>query len=1041
MELSAAFVLAAAVWFGARAETLPVKAYTTADGLPRNNVTCILQDSRGFMWFGTTEGLARFDGARFTTYSAESGLASNLIQSILETRSGHLWFVTGAGIARLRPPAPEGPRFSSHWPEDRKNARHTNVLLEDRSGRLWLGTEAGLYVVDTRGDTTPVFRFVDLGPPGGGHETSVIALLEDRRGDLWIGADSGVYRRKPNGPVERYTTANGLIDDFTAGLLEDRNGRLWTFTPQGGICVLVENPQPGQRVVERAYTTKDGLPNGRVEALYETRDRRLLAGTFLGLAELDRGAGRGGPAFRVYNTAHGLIDTEISAMAEDNDGNLWLGASGGAMKVARDGFTSFSGADGLKHTRVRAIFESRSGDLMVMSGQLFLNRFDGRRFQEIRPNYPAAFANGGWAWHQYALEDRAGEWWIGTGAGLFRFPKPSSAADLARLTPLRVYTARDGLADNAVFRVFEDSRGDIWMSPFGKVSVPQRWERATGVLIPLPSADGLSFESAGPATAFGEDAAGSLWIGFYNGGLARWRDGRLSYFRPGDGAPRAFVGAIHRDHGGRLWVASGRGLVRVDQPVSEWPRFVHFTALGLGGNICCVTEDTAGRIYVGLARGILSFVPGAGGDLNSVREFTTADGLAGGDVSIAYRDRKGRLWFGTHNGLSVLRPAQEAHSPAPVWITSLSFGGRPHPISERGESAVSGIRLQPGANDIEISYAGLAFGAGEQLAYQVRLEGFRSDWGAASGERSVHYVGLAPGTYRFQVRAIREGGLPSEQPATVSFTVLPPWWREPWFPTAVLLLAGGGVFSFHRYRLRRALEVERLRMGIATDLHDDLGAALTQIAILSEVARAGDRPPNGEDPLERIGVVAREMVDSLGDLVWAIRPQSGRLADLAPRMRAFAGETLAPRGISFLLDVPEAVAGLTVTPELRRQAYFIFKESVNNSARHSGCRSVRVAVKASDGRLEMTIGDDGYGFDAAAVSEGNRRHGLTGMRWRSAAVQGSLVVNSAPGEGTSIVFSAPLDPHKLAGGHRRHSGVDSGDAARNRGDRSRHHRG
>jgi signal transduction histidine kinase len=277
-----------------------------------------------------------------------------------------------------------------------------------------------------------------------------------------------------------------------------------------------------------------------------------------------------------------------------------------------------------------------------------------------------------------------------------------------------------------------------------------------------------------------------------------------------------------------------------------------------------------------------------------------------------------------------------------------------------------------------------------------------------TADRTVHFPSLSPGHYRFEVRAISIGGLVSPEPAVVAFRILPPFWRRWWFVAFVAGLLGATGYAFHRLRLRRVVELERVRTRIATDLHDDIGSSLSRVSILSEVVRQqvqGDRPQEAEPLLEQIADTARGLVDSMGDIVWAINPRRERASDLIQRMRRFAGDTASGRGVALKFRAPEEAQERRLDLNLRRQVYLVFKEAVNNVVRHSGCREAEVELAIKGGWLALVVTDDGCGFDLGANGQG---HGLDSMRARAEDVGGTLEVESAPGGGTTVRLRVPL---------------------------------
>jgi signal transduction histidine kinase len=513
---------------------------------------------------------------------------------------------------------------------------------------------------------------------------------------------------------------------------------------------------------------------------------------------------------------------------------------------------------------------------------------------------------------------------------------------------------------------------------------------------------------------FGEDAAGNVWIGLHNGGLIRIRSGRLESFGAGEGVPGGLMQGFYRDRANRLWFAtSNGGAARVDQPDAEHPTITAITTAQnlASNNMRAFTEDAWGNIYIGTARG----VDRLDAQTNRVKHFTTADGLIKSEVTAAFRDRTGALWLGTREGLSRLVPeAEKAQEPPPVLIGGLRVGGIARSISELGESEVRGLEFGAGENQIEIDFFGLSFSAGGGLRYQYKFEGADDDWSAPTDQRTVA-ASLSPGAYRFLVRAVSPDGSVTPNPATISFTILPPIWQRWWFLTLAAIAIGSTVYLIERYRVARAIELERVRTRIATDLHDDIGASLSQIAIMSEVVsqRVDQDDAKVNEPLQIIAGTSREMVDAMSDIVWAINPKRDHLSDLTQRMRRFASDILSAREIDFRFHLPDAEEkNIRLGTDLRREVYLIFKESVNNLVKYSECTDAELEFKVIGDLLLIRISDNGKGFDPEAASDGNHDgmggHGLASMRRRAAALGGNFEIKSEKGAGTTVQLTVPV---------------------------------
>jgi signal transduction histidine kinase len=513
-----------------------------------------------------------------------------------------------------------------------------------------------------------------------------------------------------------------------------------------------------------------------------------------------------------------------------------------------------------------------------------------------------------------------------------------------------------------------------------------------------------------------------------NGEIARFRNGRFTILDEPD-MPKTAVTQFYRDKFGRIWISTTReGLIRVDNPAAEHPTFKRYTiADGLASNnIRCVTEDLYGNIYVGTVRGVNRLSPETG----RIKYYGTSDGLASDFINTVYRDRDGAIWFGTLNGLSKLVPEPDAQLPPPsVLISGLRIAGEDYSVSPLGQHEVFVPEQSADRNNLQIDFLSISTGGVASTRYQYRLEGAgEADWSEPTAERSVTFANLSPGAYRFLVRAVNADDAASEQPAVVSFTVLRPIWQRWWFLLLAAAIVSLAIYALYIYRIEQVIKLERVRTRIATDLHDDIGSSLSKIAIMSEVVRqksgAGAGEKNGtREPLEIIANTSREMVDSMSDIVWAINPERDRLSDLIQRMRFFAEELLDAQDISYQFIVPQHLRDIALGADVRRDVYLIFKECVNNLAKHAEACEVEIKVNLEGENLVVEIKDDGCGFvmsEQPALSgefsanannggsNGFGGNGLRNIRRRAKNFGGALSIDSETGKGTRIVLKVPL---------------------------------
>ena len=396
-----------------------------------------------------------------------------------------------------------------------------------------------------------------------------------------------------------------------------------------------------------------------------------------------------------------------------------------------------------------------------------------------------------------------GDWWMPSMTGLQVFPKPSDFADLKNVQPKKIYTTADGLHGNEVFNLFEDSRGDVWITAGYGTNSLQRWERLSGKIIRYSIADGLPKSNG--AVAFGEDAGGNVWIGFFFGGLARYRDGKFQFFTAENGIPVGSISNIFADKSGRLWIASAsRGVFRVDDPTAENPKFVNVsTAQGLSSNSAnCVTEDNFGQIYIGTGRGVNRLNPSNG----NIKLYTQVDGLPGSVVLLCRADASGALWFVSRNSLVKFVPQSENPLASPiVYIGGISVNGEARKISELGAETIEKLNFAADQKQIKIDFFALGFGAGDLLHYQYKLG--NQEWSAPDEQKSVTF-NLEAGDYQFLVRAVNADGVLSEKSASVSFTIAPPFYRRWWFILLAVLIVGGVLLTVERYRAARLRELK-----------------------------------------------------------------------------------------------------------------------------------------------------------------------------------------------------------------------------------------
>ncbi|MBC7899190.1 MAG: hypothetical protein H7070_03970 [Saprospiraceae bacterium] len=1018
----------------ANAERLPIKAYTVADGLPQNNINSITQEAAGFFWFCTNGGLARFDGYNFTNFTTSEGLPSDKVKDFLAARDGNYWLATTGGLVKFTPDGKVYDRVITA--EEALTLAETPVfityslpvtgiktitkLIEDRRGTIWVGTGEGLFRLERSGYEFDLVR-VELDSGGGDSSRYVFSLYEDRSGSVWSGTENSLFRITEDGPSAAYVS-NESPPIYFHTLLEDTKGNFWVGTLKRGLFQFSidqnETPQPVRHVTPEG----DSAVNW-IETIVESFDGKIWLGTSSGLYEFNPEASK----FYRYTRQSGLGDDRYLSMFEDKRGDLWLGTRAkGVFRLSRRGLISFGSEDDIAF--IRSISGTNDGNALITG---FLNNKQveqkGAKVEVTRDSKVfghflwriGRWGENGLEWLRPALDPliyfgsgenqtnfqaRNGEWWIVTGEGLFRYPKVDFK-DLPATQAMTVLDKKTGLVPQDVFRIFEDSRGDVWISTGDETGTGFfKWERETEKLINVGNTEGLPTANRDLISSFAEDRAGNLWIGYLNRGFARISGGAARFFDLADGVPQGGANGMFVDREGRLWVASGReGVVRIDEPASDNPNIIKVGKIeGLSSNrTFALTQDLQGLIYIATDRDINRLDPATG----EVKILKIASNQPQREFRSAFCDVKGVLWFGTTSGLVKYVPLPEkAADPPEVLLTRVEIEGKPQKVSLVGVTEMALRTLEPDENQVRIDFTSLAALTDEDVRYQYKFDS-QPDWSQSASERFVNFAGLAAGDYNIMFRAVTGDGLVSEKPALVSFKVLSPVYLRWWFLLGVLALAVFMVYAFYRFRLRRLLEMERMRTRIAADLHDDIGANLTRISLLSEVAKQKSNNGN-ENMLGSIADIARESVASMNDIVWAISPDHDRMLDLTRRMRQHAEEIFAMRDIELDFDAPADDADLKLSVGVRRDVLLIFKEAVNNAARHSGCSKVRIDFRCENSILRLRIEDNGKGFDSGNSERDGQ--GLRSMARRSKALGGTLTIEASKSGGTGVDFEFPL---------------------------------
>ena len=1013
MAIAARLLMIATILVGglipAFGQQLPVKHYNVEDGLGHSIVGAIYQDQKGYIWFGTADGLSRFDGYHFVNYTKDDGLESNVVTSITEDQQGRLWIGTTAGIARLlddpseaSQSSPPGKRkkFATYHVGSAESSNVVSDLFFDKDGALW-GASDEIYRAAKAGSGDLKFERAITHT---GEQRSFKTLV-DSRGRLWFGLYNGLIEVDDRQFI-KYGSADGLPFGKTISRQSPTfsNEQIVSITEAEKGRVIVANRR---ELFEFVSSPRADEKRGRFQklplSLPVDREIRVLSGDASGNLWIGTTMGlmRYAKDYRAIAVDERSLGSDhIIALFGDGQGNTWAGTGNGVYKTSGDFIVSYTRTEGLPDDRVGFIVEGSRGEIYLSSQQHLVEIRNGevRSLGSQLPSFSGLIYR--------MLRDSRGNYWITTSEGLYRVAGPE--LDFRRAHRI---TERQGApATTKVFGLgmYEDAAGRIWCGAMNDPALyvfdQKESNQAAFKRIPLDKTpQGRVLD---PLHCTIADHSGEVWFG-WQADLGRYRNGKLELIDPPQGLNEILPRAFLLDSRGWLWIGQQDGGALVTKtPTAEHPQFINYsTRDGLANNtVGSIAEDNAGRIYLSTGKGLDRLDPTTG----AIHHFTVADGMAGPAAGFSVKDHEGNIWVAMSSGLSKLNPRAEHPTarPPPVYFSHVQISGEDYSLPERGAQSIRQIELPSSRNNLLVEFVGLDFLGENKLRYQYKLEGVDKDWSPPSDQRSVNFAKLAPGTYRLLVRAINAEGFASVDPSIMELQILPPIWQRWWFIALVAGVLFVGTFGLYRMRVGQIVAMERIRRQVATDLHDDVGSGLAQIAILSEVAKR-ETTPDGSGMLSEVADLARSMRESMSDIVWAVDPRKDSLSDLVQRMRQATFNLLEANGIRVEFRAPDEhdLERINLAPDRRRHLLLIFKETITNVARHAKASKVSVEVALEARTIRLTVRDNGCGF----ILENNHNgHGLHSLNQRANELKGKLTIESKLGSGTAVQVSLPV---------------------------------
>ena len=996
---------------------------STADGLSQTRVSQIVEDDRGFIWFGTQYGIDRYDGYEFKVFVHEAGrvnsLAGAYVYSLFKDRSGMLWVGCNRVLDRFDPRTETFTHYRVETDELANLGSTVVHISQDRSGLLWLATGTGLHQLDPNTGKIVHYRH-SVDNPRGLSTNDITWSGEDRNGDFWVGTADG---------LDKFDRATGQVllhipirDPVQVAFFEDRFGQFWIYHEFGTGLALYD--RASNTLTKYSFYRQEPSPDAMtgVTGMIEDRNGNLWLGSpGIGLLQFDRDNRR----FIRYRNRPGdpqsIGEDKVIALFLGRQGNIWIGLHSVGPNHFSPDKSSFE------------VFKHQADDPNSLSvdfvnailadsrGSLWLANDDGVNRLDRKTGKLTAIAVGIGTKPMIIdiTEDRSGTLWFGTyGRGLYSYDRNSGHSNSYR------HDSADptSLSSDIVWRTFEDHAGNLWVGTSDGLDLLDR--------------DKQSFHSYQPELNGGlkqvyvrmaEDEQGTLWLGTLQSGLQHYDPAthQFTVYKSNPSDPDALgddsVGAVHIASTRLIWIGTGNGLNRLDPATGKFTAYGSHS--GLSGNLIdCILEDDHGNLWMNTNRGLSKFNPMSGTFAN----YSDVDGLPGTDLTgwaACSKSRRGEMFFAGFAGAVGFFPdeVEEASYNPQVVLTDLELSGAPATISAGGPLTQSiaytdRIVLPHELNIFSLTFAGLRYFSPESNRYRYKLEGLDRDWyEARSNNRRATYTTLPAGSYTFRVQAATARGAWSDPGTSLQVVILPAWWATWWFRAiyaALFLLAIWFAYTARVRHLSRQLTMrmkERVneRTRIARDLHDTLLQGLVSASLQLEVAdRQISADATAKPVVQRVSQLLRLLIDESRHKVRGLRLRRSQEENLERALTQISADLAAPRNVKYQLVVEGTARSLR--PLVREEIYRIGAEALANAFRHADASAVETVLEYGREHFRLLVRDDGQGIDAEVLRAGREGHfGLSGLRERAAKIGAQLKVRTAAGAGTEIDLLVP----------------------------------
>jgi ligand-binding sensor domain-containing protein/signal transduction histidine kinase len=987
--------------------------------------------------------------ASFTQLSLEKGVALNLTYDMLQDSEGYLWFGTMYGLVRY-----DGINYKTftYNPRNSESISFDDVIsiFEDSKGNLWIGTwGGGLNKLDAKRKSFKRFVY-DPSVENGISDNIIWAITEDTNGNIWLGTEAGGLNKYDPSlnkfiQYEIVSANSSLPNKAVRSLFVDSDGTIWA----GGWFGLSKYSHLQDKFEATSVSNKGKKSPFGVNSIFQNSSNSLLLGTNRGLYTFDKCKNN-------FNSIKLLPEIGINSIAEDHLGKLWLATVNGLIKYDQNEKTYFfykssEDPNSLSSNFIKNVIEDQSGVLWVNSYNSGISKLINRKsnfalIQHSEENLNTLSSNR----ITSLAEDKDGSIWIGTRNGLNRYDavveriansklegKPISALAIDgnnilwissrnellkynygkdRVSQIKNKSLIKKLKNKTINNLLFDSNGRLWIGTYSSGLYLFNKEKLEHFSL-------INEKSKSKAVDYilsiYEDNNGKIWIGTYGG---------LHLFNPDDKSFNSFVQelnnpkslsnnyvySITEDSNGRLWIGTARGLNFFDPQSKTFKAF--YEQDGLPNDVICgIVEDKTNNLWISTINGISRFNP----EENSFQNFEKEDGLQSNlfNQDVYLKGSNGEIYFGGRNGLNVFDPANVKVNTfnSPVIISSLSL------IKSDGELqnldlVNEQLDLDYDQNSLQINVLSFDYSNPERIKYKYKLSGYEENWIDLGTENKIIFQNLPSGSYSLLVKGTNGDGIWSKHQASLSILIATPFWQTAWFYLIIALVLIIISIIVHRVivksKVKRAVriekireeEAEKVRRKTAIDFHDELGHRLTRISLLTELIKRniGNAFSEITTLLNQISDNSTQLYTGTQDFIWAIDPKQETLYELMLRLKDFGDDLYGLTDIKFEVNgLDENLQAAKLDVDWKRHLALIFKEGMNNSLKHSKGEKVQLDSHLVGDEIEIVLSDNGKGFAEDPKSKGN---GLKNMRDRAEKLASSIFIDSNPGKGTKISF-------------------------------------